>query len=93
MWNGKTSLGHTHLVVLDAAAALTPIGLGEVDPEVGLCAAPAHHRAAGLRPVGAVDDALEGLLRVDPDGHGAPNARRLHRRLKPVAEPLLGDGL
>ena len=50
-------------------------------------------QTADLGAVGAVDDALEGLPRVHPDRHGAAHARRLHRRLEPVPDPLLAVGL
>ena len=62
---------------------------GEVDPELRFEAALAEDKAAVLGAVGAVDDALEGLLGVDPDVHGAAGARGLDRGLEVVPQPAV----
>ena len=71
-----------YLIVSDSAASSLTFGLGEVDSEVGLEASAALHAAPGLCPVRPVDDALEGLLGVHPDGHGAADAAGFDRGLE-----------
>ena len=85
--------GHAALlgavVVPHAAGAFGTLRASQVDPQVGLGAAPALHRAARFAAIGSVNDAFEGLGRVDPDGHGAADAAGLYRRLKTVSESVL----
>ena len=66
----------TYRVVFDSTAARGPGRDAEINGELGLPPALAQHTAAGLIPVDPVDDAVERLGGVDPDGHGA--AHTLH---------------
>ena len=66
----------TDRVVLDSTAARGPGRNAEINGELGLPPALAQHTAAGLISVDPVDDAVERLGGVHPDGHRA--AHTLH---------------
>ena len=68
----------THRVVLDSTAARGPGRNTEINTELGLPAALAQHAAAWLLPVDPVDDAIERLAGVHPDGHRAAHALNVH---------------
>lgn len=73
----KIKIISAYRVVFDTTRTLCTFAFAQIDSEVGFEAAPAEDAAAGLRPVGAVNDSLERLLCVDPDGHGAADTTGL----------------
>ena len=68
----------THRVVLDSTTARSPGRNTEINGELGLPAPLAEDTTAWLVPVDPMDDAIEGLGGVDPDGHGAADTLNIH---------------
>ena len=79
----------THRVVLDSTAARGPGRNTEINTELGLPAALAQHAAAWLLPVDPVDDAIERLAGVHPDGHRAAHTLNIDARDEVVRQARL----
>ena len=68
----------THRVVLDSTAARSPGRNTEINGELGLPPPLTQDTTAWLVPVDPMDDAIERLGGVHPDGHAAADTLNIH---------------